>query len=246
VAALYDRARPPYPAALVDDLAALTGLGSGTRVLEIGPGTGHLSVPLAERGAALLGVELGARLAEIARRRLAPFPDAEIVVADFDRWAAPPAAFDLVVAATAFHWLAPATRVARCVEALRPGGALAVVHVTWGVGRDPFTLASQACSARWDPEHDPAYVPPTLADLPDRRDELAPCGRVEHRRYPCPRTYTARAFCDLLATFSDARALDDAARRGFLACIGDLIGTRFGGSVERQDVYDLYVAWPGG
>ncbi|HXR10695.1 MAG TPA: hypothetical protein VN770_00235 [Gaiellaceae bacterium] len=33
VAELYDRARPSYPAALIDDVAAL-----GPRILEIGPG----------------------------------------------------------------------------------------------------------------------------------------------------------------------------------------------------------------
>jgi hypothetical protein len=40
---LYDRARPGYPRALFDDLAELTGVGAGSRILEIGPGTGRLS-----------------------------------------------------------------------------------------------------------------------------------------------------------------------------------------------------------
>src|SRR6266545_4738205 len=47
---LYDRARPGYPPALFDDLAELAGVGPGCRVLEIGPGTGQATVPLAERG----------------------------------------------------------------------------------------------------------------------------------------------------------------------------------------------------
>jgi SAM-dependent methyltransferase len=46
----YERARPGYPAELLDDLAALTGLRAGDRVLEIGPGTGQATVPLARRG----------------------------------------------------------------------------------------------------------------------------------------------------------------------------------------------------
>ncbi|MGW3851955.1 class I SAM-dependent methyltransferase, partial [Streptomyces fagopyri] len=50
-AELYDRARPRYPAALVDELAGRAGLGPGVRVLEIGPGTGQLTVPLARLGA---------------------------------------------------------------------------------------------------------------------------------------------------------------------------------------------------
>lgn len=48
-AELYDRVRPGYPPRLFDDLAELAGLGSGSRVLEIGCGTGQATVPLAER-----------------------------------------------------------------------------------------------------------------------------------------------------------------------------------------------------
>jgi hypothetical protein len=45
VAELYDRARPRYPAALFDDLAELAGIGPGSKVLEIGPGTGQALTP---------------------------------------------------------------------------------------------------------------------------------------------------------------------------------------------------------
>ena len=51
VAEAYDRARPSYPEQLVNDLIALADIGERSRVLEIGPGTGQLSVPLAKHGA---------------------------------------------------------------------------------------------------------------------------------------------------------------------------------------------------
>ncbi|HEY2057143.1 MAG TPA: methyltransferase domain-containing protein, partial [Amycolatopsis sp.] len=56
----YDRARPGYPAAVFEDFEA------GTRVLEIGCGTGQASVPLAARGCVLTAVELSADLAAVA------------------------------------------------------------------------------------------------------------------------------------------------------------------------------------
>jgi 16S rRNA A1518/A1519 N6-dimethyltransferase RsmA/KsgA/DIM1 with predicted DNA glycosylase/AP lyase activity len=80
----YDRARPGYPAELFDDLASLNGLRPGDRILEIGPGTGQATVPLARRGLRIVAVELGASLAAIARRNLAPFPDVEVVDAAFE------------------------------------------------------------------------------------------------------------------------------------------------------------------
>jgi 16S rRNA A1518/A1519 N6-dimethyltransferase RsmA/KsgA/DIM1 with predicted DNA glycosylase/AP lyase activity len=89
-AELYDRVRPGYPPALFDDLAALAGAGPGCRLLEIGPGTGQATVPLAERGCRIVAVELGEGLAAVARRNLAPFPDVEVVNAAFEDWPCPP------------------------------------------------------------------------------------------------------------------------------------------------------------
>ena len=44
---------------VVDDVASSVRLDTGCRVLEIGCGTGQLSVPLALRGVELVAVELG-------------------------------------------------------------------------------------------------------------------------------------------------------------------------------------------
>src|SRR5437588_12952784 len=65
---LYDRARPLYPAELFDDLVSFAGLEAGSQVLEIGCGTGQATLPLAERGFDIVGVELGTGLAAVTRR----------------------------------------------------------------------------------------------------------------------------------------------------------------------------------
>jgi SAM-dependent methyltransferase len=247
VAELYDRARPGYPQSLIDDLVDFTGLRGGHRVLEIGSGTGQLTVPLAERGVSLLAVELGSNLADVARRKLSRFDHAEVVVADFDQWVLPDRPFDLVVAATAFHWLDPATRIRKCADALRSGGTVAIVETRWGVrhGDDPFFAESQSCYARWDPGHDPSFQPPTLEDLPEERDDLASShlfAEIAHRRYLYDREYSAAQYCDLLGTFSNVLAFDEPVRAGFLACIADLIQSRFAGRIVRHDLYDLWLA----
>ena len=63
VAEQYDRYRPGYPVALIDDLAALRP----ATVLDVGCGTGKAAVALAGRGLAVLGVEPDERMAEVAR-----------------------------------------------------------------------------------------------------------------------------------------------------------------------------------
>ena len=76
---LYDRARPGYPVPVFEALATFGDLRPGSRVLELGPGTGQATRPLAERGYQVVAVELGARLAERARRNLAHFPTVTLV-----------------------------------------------------------------------------------------------------------------------------------------------------------------------
>lgn len=135
-AELYDRARPGYPPALYDDLTRLAGIGAGRRVLEIGCGTGQATVPLALLGCRITAVEAGPRTAAVARRNLSRFAaQVDVVPVEFESGPLPDELFDVVLAATAFHWIDPAVRVHRAADALRSGGALAVVrsrHVRGG------------------------------------------------------------------------------------------------------------------
>ena len=140
-ARLYQQARPGYPAELFAELVRLASLTRGDRLLEIGCATGLATVPLASRGFLISCVELGPELAEQARRNLARFPGVDVIQADFETWA-PPAgvSFDLVYAATAWHWIDPALRYRRAWELLRAGGYLAfwsALHVFPPDG-DPF------------------------------------------------------------------------------------------------------------
>ena len=119
----YERARPPYPPQLFEGLATVAELDDGDRILEIGPGTGLATVPLAEQGYQIVAVELGAELAAIARRKLAAYPNVEVVVAAFEDWPLPNEPFDAVVSATAFHWIDPEVRLTKAAWHCVPGEA---------------------------------------------------------------------------------------------------------------------------
>ena len=140
-AASYDTARPDYPAELFDALVRLARLQPGDTLLEIGCATGKATRPLAELGFRIVCIELGTDLVAAARERLVKYAGVEVIRADFETWKAPAdTPFDLVFAATAWHWLDPETRFQKAWDALRPGGHLAY----WGAthvfpdGGDPF------------------------------------------------------------------------------------------------------------
>jgi SAM-dependent methyltransferase len=249
VAASYTDARPDYPHELIADLCRACGIGPGARVLEVGPGTGQLTLPLAKTGARILAVELGEHLASVARDRLSGYGNVDVQVADFDSWTVPTLAFDVVVAATSFHWLDPGSRARRCHSALRPGGRLAVVDTRWGVrtgSEDPFRERSQACYVRWDPDPDPDAWHPSPDQVPIVAPELESTGlfrRVEHSRYIVRRSYTREQFVALANTYSTVQSWSSESRKGFLSCIGQLIDEEFDGLVQRDDLYQLNVAF---
>ena len=85
------------------------------------------TLPLARRGYRLLGVELGANLAAVARTKLADYTNARVLACSFEAWPVEQEAFDLVVSATAFHWVDPRVRYRKSAQALRPDGSLALI-----------------------------------------------------------------------------------------------------------------------
>lgn len=104
----YDRTRPVAPDHVFDDVVRLAGLEPGSTVVEIGPGTGQATRPLAERGVRVLALEIGPHLAGRARRILSGFRDVAVMTTSFEAWDAGEAKFDAVFACNAFHWVDPA------------------------------------------------------------------------------------------------------------------------------------------
>jgi SAM-dependent methyltransferase len=235
---LYDRVRPGYPADLVDDLAAFAGLTPGSRVLEIGAGTGQATCALAERGYAVVAIELGEGLAHIARRNLERFPRVQVVTAEFEAWPLPREPFDLVFAATAWHWLDEEVRVHKAARALRPGGTLATVethHVAGGT--EQFFVDVQTCYLRWDPETEPGFELPSVADVSFDDAELVEAGfftKPSFRDYETDIEYSTDQYLDVLRTYSGTLAMSTEAADGLLRCIAKLIDDGYDGSVTKR------------
>src|SRR5258708_10420190 len=109
-AALYQRARPGYPAELFGELIGVTGLTTADRLLEIGCATGKATLPLARRGFRITCVEPGPHLAQAARRNLAGL-DVDITEGRFEDWRpGPTGRYALGFAATPRDSVDPARR----------------------------------------------------------------------------------------------------------------------------------------
>jgi SAM-dependent methyltransferase len=239
---LYDRARPSYPDELFDDLTALAGLRAGDRIVELGPGTGKATVALAERGFRVVGVELGEGLAAVARRKLAAFPDVEIVNVPFEHWETDER-FDAIAAFTAFHWIDPDVRYVKSAELLREGGTLAIVDTTHVLpeGGDRFWIDVQTDYDAVVPSPD-NRPPPRPDEARVLSDEISASGLfrdVELRRYLWDAPYTAEEYIAVLDTYSGHRSMADDERDELYRRIRARIGDR---TVTKTYLFTMNVA----
>jgi len=251
----YDRARLEYPGRLYDLLAHRCGLGPGTRVLEIGPGTGIATRALLRRGpASVTLVEADTRLVRYLRATL-PTEEGRVTVVPerFEAARLPPARYDLVVAASSFHWLPPRKALRKVARLLRPGGWWAVWNNHHG---DPYRPS--AFQARLQPLYADlgtgrgwTYGQSARARLQDRREgerrlaAVASVGafdRISRTDLRWKATLTADRVVRLWATFSDVAVLPPARRRRLLAGVGRVVREGFGGRVTIPMVTPLYTA----
>jgi SAM-dependent methyltransferase len=212
----YERTRPVAPPVVFDELAALAELHAGSRVLEIGPGTGQATRRLAERGFRVVALELGPRLAERARQNFVGIADVEVVTTSFEAWSPGGLLFDAVFACNSFHWIDPDVRFERAAAALEPDGHLAVLSTPWVVPED-------ADRFWWDVQDDYVAVGAERVDPetkhPDRvrglADAVRESGLFEEpivTRHLFDVKYTADEYATELSTQSGVKMFDADAR----------------------------------
>ena len=240
---LYDRVRPGYPAELFTDLAAVTGLGGGSSVLEVGCGTGQATRSLAPMAGSVTAVEPGPEMAELARRRLATAGNVTVETSRFEDWDDRGRRFDALVAAASWHWVDPAIGWRRAHDVLVPGGWMALVgHVVVRRPDEPEVYAETADLHEQFAPGNPDWGHPPLEDEVRATDQG--WGSVEDpgglfgptavRWYPSVQWFDGAGFADLLRSTSLYRALDPGVRVPLLDAIAERIRTRIGDRAARR------------
>ena len=180
-AAAYERGRPSYPPEAIDWL-----LPSGARdVLDLGAGTGKLTVRLVERGLNVFAVDPIPEMLEVLSGTL---PDTPALLGTAEEIPLPDDSVDSVLVAQAWHWFDPERAIKEVARVLRPGGRLGLVWNTrderLGWVKDLGRIIG----------HDEPY---------DREPELpAEFADVERRQVEWTSYLTPQALIDLVASRS--------------------------------------------
>jgi ubiquinone/menaquinone biosynthesis C-methylase UbiE len=231
VADLYAATRSGYPREIVDFAIRTAGLGPGSAVLEVACGTGQLTASLAGRGFALTALDVGPSLVAAAQRALGT-SEVTFVVSSFEDFAAPDGSFDLIVCATAFHWIDPEVRFSKAARLLRPGGWLALL----GTGErydDPVGAAlRQLWITRSDDGGAWARQPQlTEADSINGSGLFEPAIGQTHQRRT---TMSASAVVGIENTRATALSWPAEEREGFTAQLRELLAGRSEVRLTRQ------------
>ncbi|MBB3308805.1 SAM-dependent methyltransferase [Rhizobium sp. BK196] len=244
----YQSARPPYPHQVWDLLRKRAGLRSGIAILEIGAGTGLATEHLLDHEPRrLLAVEPDRRLAEFLRARLHR-DEFEVIEQTFEELAEAPQSFDLVVSATAFHWLDAVPALRRIHALLRDGGAVALIWNVFGdnIRPDPFHEASAHLFAG----HRPSPSGGGTVQTPYGLDSQARISDFEEASFQCELpvmvewtlTLDPPAVRRLYATYSNVVALEAEKREALLDALEDIARADFGGVVTRNMTTSVFIA----
>jgi 2-polyprenyl-3-methyl-5-hydroxy-6-metoxy-1,4-benzoquinol methylase len=125
--------------AVTSAVVGVAAAHEGAAVLDLGCGTGQVSIPLALTGARVLGVDvspaMASRLKAEARRR--GIHSLTVMASPIEELDLPKASFDLVVSSYALHHLRDPDK-ARLISAahgwLRPGGQIVIADMMLGRG----------------------------------------------------------------------------------------------------------------
>jgi SAM-dependent methyltransferase len=205
-AAAYERGRPSYPPEAIDWL-----LPNGARdVLDLGAGTGKLTVRLVERGLDVIAVDPIPDMLEVLRNSL---PDTPALLGTAEEIPLPDDSVDSVVVAQAWHWFDPERAIKEVARILRPGGRVGLV---WNV-RDERLGWVKELGRIIGHEDDPAErrdvtLPPPFAD-------------VERHEFEWTSYLTPQALIDLVASRSYCITSPAEVKSRTLAQVRDLLST---------------------
>jgi SAM-dependent methyltransferase len=187
------------------------GVGQGTRVLDVGCGSGLALVLAAQRGAVPSGLDISPGLLALARGRL---PGADLREGDMEFLPFDDTAFDAVLGVNAFQFAGDPRRALReAARVARPDGRV-VASLFAAPERSQGTVVHEAMSALIPPEQAGDHAPYALSAPGNLEAALADAGlRVtDHGEVMCCWRYASMddAVRGLLCSAGGARAVQAA------------------------------------
>jgi SAM-dependent methyltransferase len=234
IAELYDMTMFPLPAPYLSLIRHCIG-EPPRELLDLGCGSGLLTVPLAEAGYGVTGIDISAKLLEIGRSKTSYVKWLQAAVESVEL---PACGYDAIVSFEAFHLFANPTQVIRkCAGALRRNGVLGVGWCIYGWESVLRHDILEICA-----EHDITWGSWGYQTCPSLSTYVTSCrdvvGALRTEEVKVTAVADLKDIAEFLGTTSSVNTLSEPRRRAFVAALQNrferhLMAT----TVETQSTY---------
>ena len=240
----YDKSRPMYAKEIYDDIFRYKQINQDSHVLEIGMGTGKAAQPILDTHCHFVGIEPGEDLVALAKERFKKYESFSVYRQTLQDYTCADNSFDLIYAATAFHWIPEEYGYKRVYKLLKNGGAFArfAYHAGPDQGRRALTDEIQELYRKY--MHRKSR--PTEFSVEDAKrlaDKALSYGFVDvkHALYHTIKDFTADEYMSLLKTYPDHMKLEPSVRKKLFEGIYHAIADN-GGTMTVYYTMDLELA----
>lgn len=248
-ASKYDKMRPGYANELFQAIFEYVKIGEGSRVVEVGSGSGQATLPVLKTGCELTSVEYGENFSRILMEKFGRYKGFKVITGKFEEVDLEDDAYDLIFSATAFHWVPEEIGYPKVYSALKPGGAFARFANRPRNSQNDPELALEI-DALYEEYYNKAYDIKSGTKkwfTEEKAKEISQIPAkygftdITYKLFYRERVFTADEYIQLLGTYSDHIAIEETIRNEFFSKIAAAIN-RHGGKIIISDTMDLELA----
>ena len=253
----YDKIRWDYPGELFSDAIQYSRQEKGKKALEIGAGTGKATTPFLNAGYDVTAVEMGAGMTDFLLDKFREYMNFNVITSTFEDVPLEYDSYDLIYAASAFHWVDAEIGCPKVFRLLKRGGSF-VLFRNNAVPADDDELYEEVQAvykkhyySYYKPDQRPVRISEMSEEDFGKPEEIYRGFRFESlerygfkditmKLYHYERMYSADEYIALLDTYSDHRALPDDNRAALYAGIKEAI-LKYGGYQKLNNIFQLYM-----
>jgi ubiquinone/menaquinone biosynthesis C-methylase UbiE len=240
----YHKYRPSYPEQLYDDLILLSGIKEDGKIVEVGCGTGIATLPMAKRGYDLTAIEIGENLVDFAGKLLKNYENVQFVNQSFENWNAAYKKYDLLISASAFHWIDQKIKYVKTAQILKDTGSIGLfwdLHdkVDTNLSDEIDEIYKKIAPQLHDEEHEESLE----EKIEEYKSEIENCGLFDEviiKKYVMKIKYNSDEYVNLLDTYSHHFVLEDTVKNVLYNEIKNLI-KKNDGSIIRTYYPTLFL-----
>jgi SAM-dependent methyltransferase len=227
------------------------------KALEIGAGTGKSTTPFLDAGYDVTAVEMGENMSAFLVDKFKGYANFNVITSTFEDARLDDNSYDLIYAASAFHWIDAEVGCPKVLRLLKNGGAFVLFrNNTYRQEGNSLDVAIDAVYEKYYYNHYHRYDRPVDLSKMVYDDFLKPAEihrgfrfnsleqfgftDITMNLYNGSQTYEADEYIALMDTMSDHRAMPKKNRAALYAGIKEAI-LRHGGQLEMKFIFQLYM-----